>query len=160
MCTNEHVLKSQPRAEIDHRGNKMKEREKKTMLYVWFGNLAGFPSFCLCFCVGYTFVHAYQWSLCLLKCVSCEIAFVHLWLRLCVCTTSNDLDFITAAKRAAEREISLVLLLSSHCLHLFFFSSNRTEWVFMQVHLSAIPGQMWENKNGSERPLSSGEVSR
>ncbi len=63
-----------------------------------------------------------------------DFVFVH---------TSNDLDFVTAAKGVSleKKKNSLVLLLSSHCLQAVF-SANRTERVFMHVHLSVIPGQM------------------
>lgn len=77
-----------------------------------------------------------QYSCGVQLCVSvsvCTLAFMHTWLvfelievcpvrtrscicmwaELCVCTTSNDYDFVTAAKGAAEHKISLCMPYSS-----------------------------------------------
>lgn len=113
MCTNERMLKSQPQAEIDHRGNKMKEREKKQCFMYDSVILWGFR-LSVCVFVYRLHLHSCISVLCLLKCVSCEITFVHLFVSGTLCLHNFKWSwFHYCSKRSSwARDFSCIAVIS------------------------------------------------
>lgn len=111
--------------------------------------------FCLSVCV---FVYRLHLHSCISVFVLIEVCI--LWD--CVCASVCEWDFVFA-----QLQMILISLLQQkeqpsarfllYCCRLtvckLCFSANRTERVFMHVHLSVIPGQMWENKKMGEKCL-------